>query len=150
MKKWIDLFIYKPNSKEIYWQKIYTIAGAIIILFMIVYYDNIRLANRKKERQDFTRYSIGITTAEHNNVKGSMVVDYDYFFAGSKYSNSNTAHWLFGKPNTHGGRYYVVFASLKPTNVVILWQYPVPDSVNVAPDSGWEYMPGYEKVKVVQ
>jgi hypothetical protein len=151
IKKWIDLLIYKPNTKEIYWNKIVTIVASITVFFVFVHFDNIRIAKLRKERESFRRYTIGVTTAEHNNVKGSMVVEYDYYFAGSKYSHSNTTkNWLFDKPNTHGGRYYVVFASNHPTNVVMLFKYPVPEYIGEAPDSGWVNMPGFENEKVVE
>jgi len=152
IRKWINKAIYNPETKKMHWENIIPPAVVLIALFSTIYFDNIRLAKLKKEREDFTRYAIGITTAEHNNVKGSMVVDYDYFFAGSKYSSSNTTHYWFGprKPNTHGGRYYVVFAYNNPTNVRILFDYPVPEKAPPVPDSGWEYMPGYENVKVVE
>jgi hypothetical protein len=151
IKKWINLFIYNPDTKKMHWENIIPPAGVLIALFSTIYFDNKRLDRLKRERENFRKYTIGFTTGEHNNVKGSMVVDYDYFFAGSKYSSSNTTQkWLIGKPNTHGGRYYVVFAYSNPTNVRILFNYPVPEKAPTVPDSGWEYMPGYENVKVVE
>ena len=99
LKKWIYFFIYKPNSKDIYWEKIISTFVVLAAFFIVVKYNNKRLARLKKKRDDFARYTIGITTAEHNNIKGSMVVDYDYFFARSKLSaNGSTMDWLFNKP----------------------------------------------------
>lgn len=138
-------FIYKPNSKDIYWEKIISSAVILGAFIICVIYNNKRLAIRKKRRDDFARFTIGVTTAEHNNIKGSMVVDYDYGFAGSKFSaDGSTQHWLFDKPKSPGGRYYVQMDYTDPSNVEIFFDHPVPDSVTQAPDSGWRYMPGYE------
>jgi hypothetical protein len=145
-KKWLDGFIYKPDSKEIYWGKIIPSIVVLIGFAIWVRYVNTNVARRQKARDDFSRFTIGITTAQHNNVKGSMVVDFDYSFAGAKFSHSgSTQDWLFNKPNTHGGRYYVHFDYTDPSNVQILFDHPVPDSVEVVPDSGWVYMPGYAR-----
>ena len=146
LKKWIYFFIYKPNSKNIYWEKIISSFVVLAAFFVFILYNNKRLARLQKERDDFGRFTIGVTTAEHNNVKGSMVVDYDYFFAQSKLSASgSTQHWLFNKPKTPGGRYYVQLDYTDPSNVEIFFDHPVPDSITDVPDSGWTYMPSYKK-----
>jgi hypothetical protein len=144
VKKWIDKFIYKPGSTDIYWEKI--ISSIVVISGFVVFlvFNNKRLGRLKDERNRFRRYVIGVTTAEHNNIKGPMVVEYEYSFAGVHYSTAtSTKDWLWNKPNTHGGRYYVELAYNNPTNAEISFEYPVPDSVTNGPDSGWVTMPGY-------
>ena len=49
-------------------------------------------------------------------------------------------------PNT-GNRYSVKFESNNPRNSEILYKFSVPDSIIVAPDSGWNFMPGAENKK---
>ena len=146
IKELIYKFIYKPNSREIYWGKIIPSVVVVLGFSVVVHYTNIRVGNQEKERNTFKRYTIGTTITDHNNIKGGMVVDYEYFFARSKYKKyTSTNNWLFNKPITHGGRYYVQFAYINPDNSDMLFNCPVPDSITNSPDSGWEYMPGYEK-----
>jgi len=147
IKKWIDLLIYKPNTKEIYWNKIFTIVSVITIFFVIVYFNNIRLAERKKQRENFGRYTIGVTTDTYH-ANGHLYINYEYYFLGIKYEESKSPQRrLISILNSHGGRYYVLLASNNPTNAVMLFEYPVPDSIGALPDSGWEYMPGYDNIK---
>jgi hypothetical protein len=148
VQKWWNYLFYKPNSQEIYWGKIIPSVIVVIGFFLIVIFNNKRLDKLKNERIQFARYAIGTTTGQHNNIKGNLVVDYYFMFLDKKITNSEgTGKWFFGKPNTHGGRYYVLFASNNPYNSEMLFENPVPDSFNNAPDSGWNYMPGYENLK---
>ncbi len=144
LKKWIDKFIYKPGTSDIYWEKIISSILVFSGFVFFAYFSHKRYNHLKGERAQFKKYVIGVTTAEHNNIKGPMVVDYKYFYAGIEYSTStSTKDWIWNKPNSHGGRYYVELAYNNPANAEISFKYPVPDSVTNAPDSGWEYMPGY-------
>ena len=144
--KWVNAFVYKPNSRNIYWGKIIPSIVVIIGFIAFIFYNNHRLDKLEEERNKFSRYTGGTTFGEHNNIKGGMVVDYMFLFAGSKFTNTaSTKNWLFNKPLTHGGRYYVHFAYNNPTNAELLFQYLVPDSIINIPDSGWTYMPGHEK-----
>jgi hypothetical protein len=144
LRKWLYFFIYKSSSKDIYWEKIISSLVVLALFFIVVFYNNKRLARLKKKRDEFGRYTIGITKAEHNNVKGSMVVEYYYFFARLKLAGvTSTKNWLFDKPYTRGGRYYVQVDYTDPSNVEIFFDRPVPDSITEAPDNGWTYMPGY-------
>lgn len=146
IKEWVNKFIYKPNSNEIYWGKIIPSFAVIFGFSVVVHFTNIRVRNQKKERDAFKRYTIGTTITDHNNIKGGMVVDYEYFFDRSKYVKSiSTSKWLIDRPNTHGARYYVRFAYTDPSNAEMLFNRPVPDSIINSPDSGWAYMLGYEK-----
>jgi hypothetical protein len=146
--RWWHFFIYKSNSKDVYWGKI---IPSMVVLFgfaIFIFFNNKRVDKLTDERNQFERYTIGITTAGHNNIKGSLVIDYRFRFLNSEYSNSNaTKSWLIDKPIVQGGRYYVQFAYNNPTNAEILFKYPVPDSIINAPDRGWVYMPGYEDKK---
>ena len=146
LKKWIARFFFKPNSREIYWGKVIPSFLVVAGFITVVYFNNTRLQRLRDERNRFKRYIVGVTTAEHNNIKGDLVVDYNYSFAGRQYSNlGSTKKWIWGKPNTHGGRYYVQLAYTNPSNAEIFFDYPVPDSIKNCPDSGWAYLPGYEK-----
>lgn len=144
--RWWHLFIYKPNTKEIYWGKIIPSIVVLLGFGIFIFLNNKRIDKLTDERNQSARYTIGITTAGHNNIKGSLVIDYRFHFLGSDYTNSNTTKsWLINKPITQGGRYYIQFAYNNPSNAEMLFQYPVPDSIVNAPDSGWTHLPGYER-----
>ena len=54
-------------------------------------------------------------------------------------------NYLHGKVETENGRYYVQFSEKNPKNSKMLLDHRVLDSIVVAPNNGWRYMPGYEK-----
>ncbi|HVY76242.1 MAG TPA: hypothetical protein VG890_15540 [Puia sp.] len=73
---WWHFFIYKPGGKNIYWEKI--ISSVVIILGFIAwfFYNERKLEKLRIERETFGRYTIGITTGSHKNIRGSRSVDY--------------------------------------------------------------------------
>ena len=142
IKKWIYKFIYKPNSREIYWEKIISTFVVLAIFFVIVHFTNARLKREKDERDRFKRYVIGVITEEHKYANGNLEIDYSYSFAGDRYSNSRTIkRSLWDKSNTQGERYYVQIAYTNPSNAEIFFDHPVSDSVKNSPDSGWVNFP---------
>ena len=81
-RRWKELgscILIVTNKNYGNWQRIIAIPVVITIFFVFVHFNNIRLDKRKRERENFRRYTIGVTNAEHNNIKGSMVIDYDRY-----------------------------------------------------------------------
>jgi hypothetical protein len=137
---WWHFFIYKPGSKNIYWEKIISSSVVISGFIIWIFFNQSNLDKLKRERDAFGRYTIGITSGSHKNIRGSRSISYVFNVNGIEMSDSYTWNWPV---ITQGGRYYVKFASNNPKNSEILFNYPVPDSIENAPDSGWANMPGY-------
>ena len=147
--KWWQFFIYKPDSKNIYWEKIISsivvLVGLVVLVFISVKNTN-ELDNKRKIHG---RYTIGITTDYANNIRSSYTnIYFNYSVKQSILKGcSDYPYDWHNDINKEGGRYYVQFASNNPSNSEMLFEYPVPDSIKFAPDSGWSYMPGYENIK---
>jgi hypothetical protein len=142
--RWWHFFIYKPDSKDLYWEKILSSCFVIVLFFALMFYGNNREKERAIERKTHSRFTIGVTTDYHNNIRSSYTdVDFRYYVGHQKYTGSGSVPWLSNNVKKVKGRYYVQFASNNPINSKILFEYPVPDSILHSPDSGWTYMPGY-------
>lgn len=113
------------------------VAGAVALSF----YSSKKLDRQKHERDVHGAFVIGTVLGETNNLRGSLLVDYAYTFAGKVYSGSIvTDKWLDGGPGARR-RFYVRVALGDPGNAELLFEHPVPDRVVRAPDSGWALMP---------
>lgn len=85
IKRALHRFLYKHGSKNVHWVKIISVAVVVAGFAVFVLFNNARLSRLKKERDTFPRYTIGFTTGEHNNIRGSMVVDYVFFYRHHRY-----------------------------------------------------------------
>lgn len=134
-------FIYKPGTEILYWEKI--ISSAIVIIAFIVwaYFNQTKVNRLKNRRDDYAKYTIGITTGSFNNIKGGRPVHYKYFVNNIEYSNSNDRSVLFDDVRVNGGRYIVKFDSTNPSNVEMLFRCPVPEYIKEAPENGWKERP---------
>lgn len=134
--------VYKPGSSEVYWEKLIS-SGVVIgslIVFSIVK-DN-SIDNSKKQLDRLHRFSIGITTNYHNNVRSSYTnVDFEFKYLGATFKGTGHTPWLNNTVQKIGGRYYVKFSPADPTNVEILFDKPVPESILNAPDTAWLKIP---------
>lgn len=143
IKRWWLFFIYKPGTKNIYWEKMITSTIVIIALISWAYFNQRRISNLEKKRERLARYCIGEVTSTHFTRSGRDVVEYQFFVGYRRFSNSGS--WIgtsWNLPKVRA-KYYVQYESDNPQNSVILFKNPVPDTVLAAPDSGWTYMPGY-------
>lgn|GEM_PF-6483534 len=114
------------------------VAGAVALSF----YSNNKLHRLKRERDAHGVFVVGTVLAESNDLKGALLLDYTYSFAGRAYTNSMaTDRWLDGGAGARR-RFYVRLAVGEPANSELLLDHPVPDSVVISPDSGWARMPG--------
>lgn len=146
LEYWWGLFIYKPHSSEIYWEKILSTLTIVVVLVFLIYISRSDEKKLASERRKYERFTIGITTDYHNNIRSSYTdIDFKFFVGNKQYKGSGYVPWLHNNVQKIDGRYYVKFASNNPMNAEILFKNPVPDSVLEAPDSGWAYMPGYPK-----
>ena len=115
------------------------VAGALALSF----YSNKKLDRLRREREAHGVFVVGTALAESNNLKGALLVDFTYSFAGRVYSNSMaTDRWLDAGRDVRRRRFYVRLSLLDPGNAELLFDHPVPDSVVGSPDSGWARMPG--------
>jgi hypothetical protein len=115
------------------------VAGAVALSV----YSNKKFNRLKRERDAHGVFVVGTALAESNNLKGTLLVDYTYSFAGRVYTNSMaTDRWLDIGAGVHRRRFYVRVAFLDPANSELLFDHPVPDSVVRSPDNGWARMPG--------
>lgn len=114
-------------------------AGAVVLSF----YSIKKMDRLKHEREANGVFVVGTALAESNNLKGALVVDYSYVFAGKVYTNSTaTDKWLNEKSDGRRSRFYVRLAVADPGNAELLFDRPVPDSVVRSPDRGWIRVPG--------
>jgi hypothetical protein len=141
---WWHFFIYKPDSKDIYWEKIISSLIVITGFFIWICFNQKDLKEFKEERDAFGRYTIGVTTGSHQNVRGSRVIDYIFKANGLEISDSYSWNWPV---TAKGGRYYIKYSSKNPSNSEILFDHPMPADIISSPDSSWNYMPGYEILK---
>lgn len=112
---------------------------ATIITFIIVrekYYE------RTSERKNHLRYALGITTGSHNNPRSSRK-DIDYSFSYNKkiYYGSSSVIWTNFSIPIQGGRFYVEFSNMDPSNNEMLFDRPVPVDILNSPDTGWASIP---------
>ncbi|HKB43383.1 MAG TPA: hypothetical protein VKC90_03305 [Chitinophagaceae bacterium] len=141
LKKWWYLFIYKPKTKKLYWEKIIS-SIIVLVAFAIWGYFNQTKTNRlKKQRNKYAKYTIGITNGSFNNVKGGRKIHYKYKIEGDEYSERNYWPWLNNSVVTTGGRYFVKFDSTNASNAEMLFRCPVPENIQDAPKNGWNDKP---------
>ena len=142
--KWWYFFLYKPDSKDIYWEKIISSTVVVIGFGIFVLFNNKRVDKLIIERNQYARFTIGFVLGTTITKSGHDIVDYKYKYEGILYKKDDS--WIgssFNLPNI-GSRYYVQYASNNPSNAEMLFQYPIPDSLQEVPDSGWVNMPGYK------
>jgi hypothetical protein len=102
LRKWWHLFIYKPGTKKLYWEKI---ISSIVVLsaFAIWGYFNQTKVNRlKSQREKYGKYIIGITDGSYNNVKGGRKIHYKYEINGQEYTERNYWPQLDNSVTTNG------------------------------------------------
>ena len=123
--------------KNAFWGFLIT-SGALALPF----FSYKKMDRLKREREARGAFVIGTAVAEDNDLKGTLIVDYTYSFAGKQYSNSMpTDKWLNEKPAARPRRFYVRVASSDPGNAELLLDQPVPEAVGECPDSGWMKLP---------
>jgi hypothetical protein len=93
---------------------------------------------RKYNRDNYARYTIGITRGECFANRTNHDVKFIYYILNKKYINQNVYDF---KSKPINGRYFVKYDSLHPSNSVLLQDFPVPDSVKTAPPNGWKEIP---------
>jgi len=126
-----------------YWERI--LFGIVVIagIFALSFYSNKKLDRLKRERDAHGVFVIGTAIGEENDLKGTLVVEFSYSFAGATHIGSMaTDRWLNVKPDAPRRNYYVRVAVADPGNAEILLDHPVPDGVVRSPDSGWVRIPG--------
>jgi hypothetical protein len=79
---------YNPGTTEIYWEKVISSSVVLIGLLSFMIYNQGRVNRRTRERNDFPRYTIGLTLGSHNNVKGSKTIEYKYYVNGIMYTTT--------------------------------------------------------------
>lgn len=133
--------LYKPNSKKIYWEKIISSVVVLSGLLLYINHDNKRINRKTRLRNEFPKYTIGITVGGQNIIRGNPAVDYVYYVEGREYKSWNTYARGYYDVKKVGLRYFVKYSSKDPSNAVILFQCPVPENVKSAPFQGWDQLP---------
>ena len=141
IKRKLPRFLLKPNTNDIYWEKI--ISNFVVIVGLIIFatYNQIKINKKEALRNASPRYTIGNVTATNNNVRGSRTVDYYYHVLGKMYENWNHHSTFHFDINAYGGRYFVKFYSEDPSNAIMLFKCPVPENIKLAPWGGWDKLP---------
>lgn len=135
-KKLWHLYIYKPGTKKIYWEKIISSTVVVVSFLIWAYFNQIRVNKLKAELNRHGKYTVGITTASYKNVKGSRYIHYKYSILGKEYKNSKQWPFIDNSVYTKGGYYLVKFDSTNFTNAEIYFKCPV--SANIKPpEGGW-------------
>ncbi len=139
-KRLWHLYIYKPGTKQIYWEKI-IFSNIVLVSFVTwVYFNQIKVNKLKAELNRYRKYTVGTTTASYNNVKGGRYIHYKYTINGKEYKNSKGWPLIDNSVYTKGGRYLVKFDSTNFTNSEIYFKCPVSLTVE-APEGGWSKRP---------
>jgi hypothetical protein len=119
------------------WGKI--LLGIFAVIFVI--YIFIHSCKRNNSLDKFPKYTIAITSKKFYTSSALEIVKYDFTYGNIVYHGEGSCHECI----IPDGRYYVKFSSDKPEFSEILQNKPVPDSIKVAPQNGWDSIPG-EKV----
>lgn len=133
-------FIYKPGTKKLYWEKIVTSSIVLVSFIVWAFLNQGRVNKLEKNRNKFSKYTVGITTASYNNVKGGRYIHYKYFILGKEYSDSKGWPLIDNSVYTKGGHYLVIYDSTDFSNSEIFFTCPVPSSIE-PPNNGWSIKP---------
>jgi hypothetical protein len=136
----------KDGTNEWHRGKIISSIIAVLALVAFIIYKNKDLNEKAKDRKEHLRYTIGITGKKYHNYKSSQpTIEYFYKVEQQEYSDREHIGAQFEKSVVgNGGRYYVEFSSINPSNSKLLLDRPVPDSITSSADDGWTFMPGYK------
>lgn len=85
------------------------------------------------------RFTIGVTIGTESASRMGTYVDFTYNVSGIEYKGSRPLDGF--RPESNGGRYYVMFSVDDPETEHILWDKPVPNSIKEAPMEGWSELP---------
>jgi hypothetical protein len=137
---------YKKGTKQVEPIKVIISISVFLMLILFAIYKTNDIAKKKKERKENAKYTIGVTGKIYKNPKSSKpTIKYTYAYKLKEYNDREHVDAKFEDIVAEKKRYYVEFSYNHPENSKLLLMYPVPDSVQIAPDDGWDYMPGYKK-----
>jgi hypothetical protein len=126
----------------VYWKNAFPGVVITAVAMALSFYSSKKLDRLKRERDSNGVFVVGTALTESNNLKGVLIVDYNYSFAGRVYTNSiPTDKWLNLGAGARLRRFYVRLALADPANAELLLDRPVPDNIVRSPDSGWVRMP---------
>ncbi len=134
---------YKSGTKIFDPKKVVFSVLILLALVVFIIYNNTKISERINERKKDARYTIGITGNKYYNPKSSKpIIEFSYcsngvIFTGTESIGANCEKNVIAK----GGRYFVEFSSKNPNNCELLLNSPVPDSILIAPDDGWNRLP---------
>ncbi|MDP4202532.1 MAG: hypothetical protein Q8861_07535 [Bacteroidota bacterium] len=110
---------------------------SIVLLFLIP----LSYQGRKKYFRDKrAHYAIGITTGTYAASRASTNIYFNFISRNKKIECEDIYDHSSGAKRKNG-RYFVRFDSLHPSNAVLLQDFPVPDSIKIAPPNGWKEIP---------
>lgn len=99
---------------------------------------------RKSELEKFPKYTITTTLKQYHTSKNGLQIEHFYFVNGEKiierFGKDERLNIIY--PN---GRYLVRFSEKHPKVSEVLWKYPIPDSIKIAPLKGWQDIPPFLK-----
>lgn len=137
---------FKKGTRKVEPVKVAISVGVVVFLVAFYFYKTKDIKSKESERKMNLRYTVGFTHKRYKNPKSSKpTISFSFFYEQNKYSNREQVDAEYEKLNLEEKKYYVEFSSKNPDNCKLLLMYPVPDSVQVAPADGWDYMPGYNK-----
>lgn len=113
----------------------------IIISLPIIYLLYVLFIKNILEYHEITRnpkYTIGTTTKTSFATKGNDYIDFVYYVNEKQYIGDIIFSYNIKVPN---GRYFVKFSKKNPYKNYMLTNSPVPDSIKIAPPSGWDELP---------
>ena len=141
----IKQFFYKPGTTQIHKEKIISTIILLLGFIAFIVYRSFKNEKLQIDRKENARYTIGMTIKQGKNFRlPNPFVVYSFNLGAQSFEKTETIpDYLQGKIVTSGGRYYVQLSSKNPNNCKLLLEYPVPDSIDIAPSEGWDYMPGY-------
>jgi hypothetical protein len=113
----------------------------LTILFFGIFFGGISYGVWRKYQVDhYACYTIAITTRRLVTAKNGPEIEFIYHALGRDYKGYgyDVEKYHIRYPNA---RYFVKYSNKNPSACEILWDSPVPDSIRIAPDSGWKELP---------
>lgn len=140
----VKQFFYLPGTSELNKPKVVSTIVLSVALVLYGFWRTNRNHEQAKLRNENGRFTIGITLSLHKNFRSpNPYVKFIFSANGRDWTDfQEIPNFLHGKITDKGGRYFVHYYTEDPSNCQMLLEYPVPDSLQEAPDSGWVAFPG--------
>ena len=124
----------KAERKKRIWNKFTPATLLIVVILGSIIYGS----KEASELNENAAYTIGTTVKTYWTVAYGQWVIYSYWVEGNRYTGNSR---YIESTKVPGGKYYVKFNKKDPEESVFVQDKPVPDTIKIAPEKGWEKIP---------